>query len=886
MESERWQRIERILDELLDSSAEVRAARLAELGEEDPGLRAELERLLAADSAEGSGILDRGLGSMAGGLLGDEGEPFTPAGRLIGPYRVLDVLGRGGMGEVLLAERADGEFEHRVALKLVPAEGLREEYGLRLRQERQILARLRHPNIASLYDGGVTDDGAPFFAMEVVEGEAITSYSDRAGLPVADRLRLFDAVCHAVQFAHRNLVIHRDIKPSNVLVTGEGRVKLMDFGIAKLVDDGETTQAEQRFLTPVFASPEQLRGEPTSTATDIYALGLLLYELLTGRRPYGERTDSAAMMRAILEEEATRASEQSHSTMGGEDAVAIAERRACSPENLRRQLRGDLDTILEKALQKDPSDRYPSVEELRLDLQRFLVSEPVSARPATATYKLMKFVRRNRLGVALAGVALIAGFAFSLTVGWLWSRAESNLLRAREAEAASAREAATLREVTGFLTELFEVASPEHSQGRDITARELLDAGSARIAEDLDTEPSVRSSLQLTMSASYRWLGRYDEALDLAESALEHRRALYGEQSVEFADALREVGWLHYYLGDVKRAETTARQVIGILEAALPAEDPTLADPLSALGYSLLQQGRFAEAEPLLERVLAIRESEPTPDHEMLALASNDLAIVMMQTGRPDEAGDLFARAIEAHHAAGDSIHPSLGAYLTNLGEIRRRQERFEEAEQLMLDALAVTEAAYDEESTDLADRHNALGRLYDHQSRLDEAERHYLRALEILSRMVPEEHPEIALIKSNLAEVYIAAGRLEEAEPLCMESIELTARTLGEESVYHGLALFNMAELREVQGRWAEAGELHARGIALFESEFGPEHGSVALRLYWYARNRERLGLVAEAEVLYERALSIQVTEYGEEDPRSVATHEALAALRVDRQN
>ncbi len=884
MKSESWERIERILDELLDSSEKVRAARLAELGEEDPELRGELERLLAADSAEGSGILDRGLGSMAGGLLGDETEPSTSAGRRIGPYRVLDLLGRGGMGEVLLAERADGEFEHRVALKLVPAEGLREEYAFRLRQERQILARLRHPNIASLYDGGVTDDGAPFFAMEVVEGETITAYSDREGLSVADRLRLFDAVCHAVQFAHRNLVIHRDIKPSNVLVTDEGRVKLMDFGIAKLVDEGEMTRAEQRFLTPVFAAPEQLRGEPTSTATDIYALGLLLYELLTGRRPYGSRTDSAAMMKAILEEEPQLASEHADATTGDEDATAIAERRGCNPENLRRQLRGDLDTILDKALRKDPGERYLSVEELRLDLQRFLASEPVSARPATAAYKLRMFARRNRLGVALTGVALLAGFAFSLTVGWLWSRAEHNLERAQEAEAISAREAATLREVSSFLTELFEVASPEHSQGRDITARELLDAGSTRIAEDLDTEPSVRSSLQLTMSASYRWLGRYEDALVLAESALELRRALHGEESVEYADALREVGWLHYYLGDVMRAETTARQVIEILEAALPTDDPSLADPLSALGYTLLQQGRFAEVQPLLERVLAIRESQEEPDAEQIALASNDLAVAMLQTGRLDEAGDLFERAIEAHHAAGDSIHPSLGAYLTNLGEIRRRQERFEEAEQLMLDALALSEAVYEDENTDLADRHNSLGRLYDHQGRLVDAERHFLRALEIWAGLVPEEHPEVALTKVNLAEVYIAAGRLEEAEPLCLESVELTAKALGEESVYHGLALFSLAELREAQDRWAEAGELHERGITLYETEFGPTHGSVGLRLATYARNRERLGLFEEAETHYERALSIQAAVFGEEDPRSAATREALTSLRAGR--
>ncbi|MCP5068207.1 MAG: serine/threonine protein kinase, partial [bacterium] len=513
MDSNRWKRIEKALDELLDLEPQGRESRLDDLSGGDAELRADLERLLAADDDERTGILDQGMAPLAGALLDPEQESSRAPGERIGPYRVLGTLGSGGMGEVLLAERADGAFDRHIALKVVPGDRVRDELVARLRHERQILARLRHPNIAALYDGGVTDAGAPYFAMELVKGESIIDYCDRARLGVDARLELFDRVCRAVQFAHRNLVIHRDIKPSNVFVTSDGEVKLLDFGIAKLVDDGEVTSAEQRFLTPAFAAPEQLKGEPTTTAVDIYALGLLLYELLSGRRPFGRKRDSAAMIRAVLQDDPTPLSRITGKDASSDDTQEIAQQRGLTVEALRRQLRGDLDTILDKAMRKDPGERYASAEGLRLDLLRYRSSQPVAARPATAGYKLRKFIRRNRLGVSLGAVAIVAGLLFSAWIGLLYSRAERNLSRATAAEASTAREAEALRQVSNFLTELFEVASPDASSGRDVTAREMLDAGAARIEEELDTEPHVRASLQLTMAASYRWLGRYEDAL-------------------------------------------------------------------------------------------------------------------------------------------------------------------------------------------------------------------------------------------------------------------------------------------------------------------------------------------------------------------------------------
>ena len=881
MDALRWEKIGKALDELLDLAPKERKARLDEITRGDPHLRADLERVLTADSEERSGVLDRGIGPLAGSVLDETDEASTPAGKRIGPYRVLGVLGRGGMGEVLRAERADGEFEHLVALKVVPGDRRRPEFAARLRQERQILARLRHPNVAALYDGGVSEAGAPYFAMELVEGEPITDYCDRKGLSIDARLRLFDSVCLAVQFAHRNLVIHRDIKPSNVFVTGEGTVKLLDFGIAKLVEDGDSTQTEQRFLTPAFAAPEQLRGEPTSTAADVYAMGVLLYELLTGGRPYGKKTDSAAMLRAVLEEEPIRASELTTSTAPGESLERIARRRSATPDELRRILRGDLETILDKAMRKDPEDRYASAEQLRLDLRRFLDSQPVSARPATTGYKLRKFVRRNRLAVAVGTTAVCAGLGFSIWVGVLYARAEANMKRALGAEASTAREAETLRQVSDFLTELFEVASPEVSHGRDVTARELLDAGAERIEGDLDTEPRVRASLLLTMAASYQWLGRYEEALRLAVSAAAIRRELFGEESAELAEAEAEIGWLQLRLGDYEEAERTTRDVSRILEGARGPHHPDVAEAYSALGAILYQQGRFAEAESAMVRALAIHEGAPEPDPELVALASNDLAAVLLSAGRTDEAGDLLARAVEAHVAAGDTTHPAFATYLSNLGDLRMRQDRFEEAEGLIDRALGIATATLGADNVELAERHNAMGMLMHRLARYDEAERHFLRAVEIWRANLPEGHPKIVWTLDNLAAAYIDAGRLDEADGICEDVVRMSEISVGLESVYHGVVLLTMADLREAQGRWAEAGELRERAIPLYEAEFGTEHRHVAQRVLELGRNRLRLGRRAEAEAHFRRALAIYEKTDGPDGDGAKAARAELASLR-----
>src|SRR5262245_8366923 len=492
-------RVARIFGEALERPAAERRAFLDAACASAPELRAEAESLLAAHEQAG-GFLDEIDTAREAALLDATAEPEPPEGRRVGPYRLLREVGRGGMGVVYLAERVEGGFEQRAAIKLVKRGMDTDAILRRFLRERQILAGLEHASVARLLDGGVTDDGHPYFAMEYVDGEPLTVYCENRQLGIEARLRLFEEACRAVQHAHGKLVVHRDLKPSNMLVTGEGRLKLLDFEIAKLLteDDDATaitlTQVGTRVLTPDYAAPEQVRGEPVTTATDVYALGVVLYELLAGRLPHGgERRSLGEMARAICEEEPRAPSM----------AAAAQPRRA-------RELRGDLDTVVLKALSKEPSRRYASAEALAEDIRRFLSGHPVRARRDTVGYVVTKFVRRHKVGVAAATVAvlsLLLGLA-----GTAWQAA----VAARERDRARL-EAERAEKVKEFLVGLFKASDPAESTGEAITARELMDRGAERIEKELAGHPSLQAELFEIVAGISHELGRYEQARSLAE---------------------------------------------------------------------------------------------------------------------------------------------------------------------------------------------------------------------------------------------------------------------------------------------------------------------------------------------------------------------------------
>ena len=520
------------------------------------------------------------------------------------------------MGTVYLAARADEHFHKRVALKIIRSGAHSADVVRHFKRERQILAGLDHPNIAKLLDGGTTDDGLPYLVMEYIEGEPLLDYCDSRSLPISDRLKLFQSICAAVQYAHRNLVVHRDIKPANILVAEDGSPRLLDFGIAKLLNpevSGESPTATAIAMTPAYASPEQARGERVTTATDVYSLGVVLYEVLTGHHPYRFASRQPLdVLRAVVEQEpenpSTAVVRTDESTvLEGAQPIrltpdSVARTREGSPEKLKRRLRGDLDNILMLALRKEPYRRYASVEAFSDDVRRYLEGLPVGARKPTVGYRAGKFLRRHAVGVAAAlGVAvLLLGFALAVTVQSARVARERDL--AEKERATAQRERETAQRVSAFLVDLFKVSDPSEARGNTVTAREVLDKGAAKIAAELKDQPEVQAALMDTMGAVYRNLGLYDKAIPLLQQALETRKALLGNEHLEVAKSLTSLGTVALEKGDYAAAEDLYREALGMRRRLLGNDHLDVAAGANNLANALRSKGDVAGAEASIAR--------------------------------------------------------------------------------------------------------------------------------------------------------------------------------------------------------------------------------------------------------------------------------------------
>jgi serine/threonine-protein kinase len=564
-----WQSISRLLDEGLDLASDERAIWLEHLGTTQPELAPLVRELLEAHAArETADVLER-LPELD--ELPPAGDGGLAPGERIGPYRLERELGAGGMAFVWLAARVDGTFKRDVALKLPQFSRLRRDLAARFARERDILAKLEHPHIARLYDAGVSADGLPYLALEYIEGEPITAFCDRHALDLRARLLLFAQVLDAVQYAHAHLVIHRDLKPSNVLVTKEGQVRLLDFGIAKLLADDESTSVTQltqlagRALTPDYASPEQIRGEALTTASDIYSLGVLLFELLTGSKPYCLKLASIAQLeQAIIGAEPVRPS-----AVLASEAAAVA--RATTPRRLQRALAGDLDTIVLKALRKSPAQRYGTSGALADDLQRYLAGRAVLARPDSARYRARKWLARHRLGAAAVAVAALAVIGGSAVALW-----QAHVAR-QQAQLAQS-EALHAKTVQHFLLDIFRANSTDQAdpqKARATTARELLDIGARRAADSLKDAPVVQEEVLGTLADMYAQMKLDEQAAALQRQRVAAARRAYGEHDVRVADALVSLAADLDNTRQRGEIERLLDEAEGILDAAGDRTSPT-----------------------------------------------------------------------------------------------------------------------------------------------------------------------------------------------------------------------------------------------------------------------------------------------------------------------
>ena len=863
--------IEDVFEHALDLPSDQRAAWLSDRCTRDAELRAEVEALLAAHDAP-SGILERRLPAVTTALATE-----ALRDRRIGPYRVVRELGRGGMGVVYLAERDDGEFRREVAIKLLRNSPDAEELHRRFIAERQILASLNHPNIAQLLDGGTTEGQLPYLVMEYVDGLPITTYCDRHGLDIAARLRLFVDVCRAVNSAHQNLIIHRDIKPGNILVTASGQVKLLDFGIAKLLNSalGATavphTRTASRVMTPDYASPEQVRGEPLTTGSDVYALGVVLYELLAGRRPYQIRTGAVHELHELVcEREPERPSAWARRSRPADPEApapaAIASARATSADRLQRMLAGDLDAIVMMALRKEPRRRYGSAELLAEDIGRHLGGLPVLARRPSRAYYLGKFLRRHRTAASLGAIA-----ALSLVVGSAVAIRQTAVAR-RERDRASAaltQSRQALREsdeTTSFLAGLFDMDVPAPGGAAPGTTEELIARGMGQI-ERLGGRPLVQARMLDGMGRIYQNSGRFTEAKLAFERSLSLRRAIGAGESREAAttllhmtNTLRMLGnyaaadsaawqalrmyeklngpadpatadaWLMLsmlavYHSDVSASEAYARRSVDILVAAYGSDDPRLATALEQLGMTLRRVGRYAEGERYMRQAFALYERDKGPNDAGLIVPLYRLADAVA-SDREDyaEAARLMERGVAIATASLGESHPRTAYALEVLGALESRRGNFARGERLSRRAVAILERTLGHHDVSVAEAHADLAKVYSRAGRWAEAEASQRVAIAIYDSLLGRAHSASAGVIAGLCEIHLHAGRLAAAESECREAVAIRERALGARSLGLLNPLMLLGDMRTQRGDLAAADSLYSVAQSIIQERAGDQ--------------------------------------------------------------
>ncbi len=835
-----WDQISHLLDEVLDLPSDQRNAYLASACADNPTLRREVETLLDFES-EAQEKIGESVMTFAPRLLPETDEVLPPPaemaeGERIGSYRIVRQLGQGGMGIVYLAQRADGLFEQAVAIKLIKRGFDTDDLLSRFTYERQILAALDHPNIARLYDGGMTSDGRPYFIMEYVDGVPLNDYCDHKRLTTKQRLALFRTVCRAVQYAHQNLIVHRDLKPSNILVTEDRTVKLLDFGIAKLLDEEDAEQTApvtrpgMRFLTPEYASPEQIRGEAITTATDVYQLGVLLYELLTGRRPYRltERL-KYEIERVILEEEPTRPSMvvgQTQEVRQGKDITQItpemvSKARSTTAEGLQRRLSGDLDNIVLKALKKDLGERYGTVEQFAEDLKRHLVGLPVSARRETLAYRTRKFVQRNKAGVAAAvAIAVLLVSVAGLAMVFAMTTARQNQQITQERDKA--------RQVTALLADLFKMSDPRQAQGETVTAREMLDAGAERVEEELSDQPDVQAEMMGVMSQVYRSLGLFDPAEDLAREALRLRQDFFGQQHLDVALSMNDLGLVLRDKGNYAAAESLHQQALATQRSLLGNEHPEIARSLSNLGAVLGMRGKPREAELFFREALAMQRKLLGNNHEDVPKSLTNLATALRNQANYEAAELLYREALEIRRKLLSAKHPDVAWTLTNLASLLTQQGKYDDAEPLFREALAIQREVLDEENLTVAWTLYNLALMLSRKGDYHEAEALHREALTMRRNLLGPEHPDVGRSLNGLAWVLSRKGDYDEAEALYREALTMRRNLHGPEHPDVARCLNNLASVLSRKGDYDEAEPLFLEALALYREKVSEEPSMV----------------------------------------------------------
>jgi eukaryotic-like serine/threonine-protein kinase len=806
---EHCRRIKTLIAEALELVPGERVEFLSKLTDTD--LREEVESLLAVvdDSLFGKTPVPVKSVETDGSTMIQPPASASHTPHRIGPYRVLREIGEGGMGTVYEAEQIS-PVRRKVALKLIKWGMDTKAVVARFESERQALALMNHPCIASVHDAGSTDEGRPYFAMEYVPGIPITDYCDKHRLSIPDRLELFIQVCDGLQHAHQKGIIHRDIKPSNVLVAAPDDrplPKIIDFGVAKAVSQRLTehsvfTELGQLVGTPEYMSPEQaeMTNLDIDTRTDVYSLGVLLFELLVGTKPFESSTlrneGLAEIQRVLREEDPPTPSSKVRNFAGGLGDSARA--RRLDVKSLEKKLKGDLDWIVMKAMEKDRTHRYETANAFALDVRRFLENEPVRARAPSTAYRLSKFVRRNRGGViAATGVAsaIIAGLLVAMV----------GMVRARRAEQVATAQAAKATAINEFMQEALGAANPQEGIGRDVTLLDALAKATEKLESSFEAQPEVEAAVRSNIGLTYLRLGRYDEAAPLLESALKMQEALHGHEQLDVAETLTRVSSLYFEQGDYGRAEATMRESLDIRRRLLGEDDLLVAQCLDNLGLdvsygkadfaaaedlhrralsvrldhldeadepvlrnmnnlamALYRQQKYGEAERLFRRAIELTRSEDVPDLDLTL--HNNLVLLLRDVGRLAEASMVFAEVVEGRRALLGENHPEIANTLNNLGALQVRMGEFHKAEASHREALAIAEKVFGEDHFVTGTTKSLLASALMEQGRLEEAETLLLEAYRDIRKDFADDHPRTQATIRRLVLLYKKSGKEEKA--------------------------------------------------------------------------------------------------------------------------
>jgi len=813
-----------------------------------------------------------------------ERESHDLAGTLVGRYRLIREIGRGGMGAVWLAERADGQFEQFVAVKLVKRGMDSDEILARFLRERQILARLNHPNIARLLDGGVGADGMPYFVMEYIAGEPITAWCDAKRLSIADRLRLFGSTCAAVQYAHRSLIVHRDLKPSNVLVTQGGDVKLLDFGVAKLLEtDTESTAASRGPMTPEYASPEQLAGAPVTTATDVYQLGVLLYELLTGHRPWGKGRGAPESVDEARSRDPRRPSTVSRTgdagvptgaSQGVSDEISL--RRSTTPERLRKRLRGDLDSIVLRALRREPEDRYQSPEALADDVERHLTQRPVRARDAGLDDRVVRFVRRHRLGVSAAatvGVLLVGGSVYYTG-------------RIREERDAALRQAAKSAQGAELVRQVFSNWSPDAANRGEVNAAAILQSELRRAETELHNQPEMLAASLSTLGELFANIGQVaaaesllvralaiqqaagapagpdlaatlarrgrlimettgsgDESIATLERALDLHRKLFGERGIETLRVRRDLALAHRIFGDHRDAETGLEGILGVLSET--DRNSTFAlQVASDLGYIYFLQARYDDAAALLRRTLEQQRQTLGNQNAAVLGTMRYLASTLRDRGDLDEAERLYRDALRIAQNLYGAAHPQTAFALGVLSMLLERKGSLEEAERLTREELAILGRYIPLSWLEMI----RLGAIRLDRGDPVEAERLLRTGLDSLKGVYPAGHPDEADALNRIAYILTARGA-PDADRWYRRAADFDRARKPQSPVFVSDGLHFLAWTHYRRSNVAAAESTYLRALALYRVQLPEHHAYTTAALQGLDQLRSRQGRASTSQ-------------------------------------